>query len=262
MTSVGKTSKDNGVYSEATLNVYSHNIKKLIPDNILKKFKDGEVYLYYTVLDKVNTVYREGKMPKYAYKDLLKSSKDGSGKISAGAVTDGSEKFALKDKNGKTIIYCYFYFRCTYSDYTTTFDDLEYKDYGSKIGFVLKAGTSFSTKYQITGMNVYIKDWKDYYTKVSYDPHFTKVSKKGKITAKEGVYGITYVGGKRFLITDGSKKMQKALEKWNDGHYNIDNTQGCILTINKDGSYTIKKDTCYFDYTNLLFDDGHYAENT
>jgi hypothetical protein len=90
VTSVGKTSKDNGISSDSTLNAFSHNIKSLLPDNILKKFKDGEVYIYYTVLDKVNTVYREGKMPKYAYKDLLKSSKDGSGKVSAGAIKDGS----------------------------------------------------------------------------------------------------------------------------------------------------------------------------
>jgi hypothetical protein len=42
--------------------------------------------------------------------------------------------------------------------------------------------------------------------------------------------------------------MRKALEKWNNNHYNIANTQGCTLTVNKDGSYTIKKDTCFNDY--------------
>jgi hypothetical protein len=246
VTSVGKTSKDNGVYSEATLNAFSHNIKKLLPDDVLKKFKDGEVYIYYTALDKVNTVYREGKSPKYAYKDLLKSSKDGSGKISAGAVMDGDTRFVLKDKNGKEIMYCYFYFKDPYSDcYTTTFSDLKSSDYGSKLGFVLEAGKSFPVKYQITSGTVYGSKSLG----ISYDTHFIKVSKKGKITAREGVYGITYVSGYRFVITDGSEKMLKALKKWNNNNYNIGDTQGCSLTINEDGSYTIKKDTCFFKYT-------------
>jgi hypothetical protein len=248
VTSVGKTSKDNGISSDSTLNAFSHNIKNLLPDNILKKFKDGEVYIYYTVLDKVNTVYREGKMPKYAYKDLLKSSKDGSGKISAGAVKDGNDRFVLKDKNGKEIMYCYFYFKDPYEGYTTTFDDLEYSDYGSSLGFVLKAGETFPVKYQVTGGTIHTANP----LSASYDTHFTKVTKKGKITAKEGVYGITYVAGYRFLITDGSTMMLKALKKWNNNNYNIADTQGCILTINKDGSYTIKKDTCFLDYTHTL----------
>jgi hypothetical protein len=146
---------------------------------------------------------------------------------------------------------CHFTFKDLYSDYTTTFDDLEYKDYGSKTGFILTAGESFPVKYQVTGGVVYGSNALG----ASYDTHFVKVSKKGKITAKKNVYGITYVGGFRFLITDGSKKMRKALEKWNNNHYNIDNTQGCTLTINKDGSYTIKKDTCYYDYLTPLYGD-------
>jgi hypothetical protein len=240
-----KTDKYDSYYT--TANAYSHNLKKLLSDEMLAKFEDGKVYLYQEVEDSEKSYYAEwgsGKKDKIVYKYILRSSKDGSGKISAGTVHQG-DIYYLKDKSGNVVTTCHFTFKDLYSDYTTTFTDLEYSDYGSKIGFILKAGESFPVKYQVTGGVVYGSNALG----ASYDTHFVKVSKKGKITAKKNVYGITYVGGFRFLITDGSKKMRKALEKWNNNHYNIANTQGCTLTVNEDGSYTIKKDTCYYKYT-------------
>jgi hypothetical protein len=149
--------------------------------------------------------------------------------------------YYLADKNGNKIINIEFQSQ-DYSGYDLGTTCNLREDYESLEEYhfdylLLKSGESFSEKIHVSGTAMAGSDCTD----VRYDSKLLTVKKDGTVTAKKGKYGITvlYVGDESFrvFITDGSSKMLKALEKTNDGW----GYENCVLTVGKNGKYTIKK---------------------
>lgn len=145
--------------------------------------------------------------------------------------TGYEDRFYLADKNGNEVVNIVFVnWDYVYSEVTCSLgEDLN--------TYVLGSGKTLSKKISWSGI------WScDYSTEVHYAGPIT-IKKDGTVKAKKGKYGVAIIddGGASYFIfvTDGSSKMLKALKKKMKVYGRQYNP--CTLTINKDGSYTIKK---------------------
>jgi hypothetical protein len=254
----------------------SINLKSALPKDILAKFTDGEVYLYWysedcqafgcdadatndlkrlygknivitkkkhvSIDDNYNYVSSKHKKKNcdgeylYSVKELLSNAK-GTGAVSVNKIDNGY----LADKNGKKIINIEFQkYEVPRDDVTCNLDDI----YG-ETDIVLKSGESLSAKIKFTGTAMASPD----YSEALYDSSLLTVKKDGTVTAKKGKYGVTLMRLANYkydywiYVTDGSSKMYKALQKYMEKDHG--GAIVCSLTVGKNGKYTIKETPWY-----------------